>query len=65
MSRHRVSRQRARSAISRMYKDLKVVLEIGTIEEKMSQTVGVRQGECMTPVLFLFMVMVFSETLEK
>ena len=54
-----------RSAISRMYKDLKVVLEIGTIEEKMSQTVGVRQGDCMTPVLFLFMVMAFAKTLEK
>ena len=34
-----------RSAISRMYQDLKVVLKIGKIEEKMSQTVGVRQGD--------------------
>ena len=47
-----------------MYQDLKVVLKIGKIEEKMSQTVGVRQGECMAPVLFLFMVMAFAETLE-
>ena len=30
----------------------------------MSQTVGVRQGDCMAPVLFLFMVMAFAETLE-
>ena len=30
----------------------------------MSQTVGVRQGDCMEPVLFLFMVMAFAETLE-
>ena len=54
-----------RSAISRMYQDLKVVLKIGKIEEKRSQTVGVRQGDCMAPILFLFMVMSFSETLEK
>ena len=31
----------------------------------MSQTVGVRQGGCMEPVLFLFMVVAFAETLEK
>ena len=47
-----------------MHQDLKVVLKIGKIEEKMSQTVGVRQGDCMAPVLFLFMVMAFVETLE-
>ena len=52
-----------RSAISRMYQDLKVVLKIGKIEEKMSQTVGVRQGDCMALVLFLFMVMTFVEAL--
>ena len=31
----------------------------------MVQTVGVRQGDCMAPVLFLFMVMAFVKTLEK
>ena len=46
-----------------MYQYLKVVLKIGKIEEKMSQTVGLRKGDCMSPVIFLFMVMVFSETL--
>ena len=54
-----------RSAISRMYQDLKVDLKIGKIEEKMSQTVGVRQGDRMAPVLFLFMIMAFDETLEE
>ena len=52
-------------AISRMYHYLKIVLKIGKIEEKTSQTVGVRQGECMAPVLFLFIVMAFTKTLEK
>ena len=31
----------------------------------MSQTVSVRKGDFMSPVLFLFMVMAFAETLEK
>ena len=52
-----------RSAISRMYQDLKVVLNIGKIEDKMSQTVGVRQHDCMAPILFLFMVVAFAKTL--
>ena len=31
----------------------------------MGKNVGVRQGDCMAPVLyFLFMIMVFAETLE-
>ena len=47
-----------------MYQDLKVILKIGKIEDKMSQTVGEIQGDCMAPVLFLFMVMAFAETLE-
>ena len=54
-----------RSAISRMYRDLKIVLKIEKIEEKTSQTVGVIHGDCMAPVIFLFMVMAFAETLEK
>ena len=47
-----------------MYQDLKFVLKFGNKEEKTSQTVGVRQGDCMTTFLFLFMVMAFAETLE-
>ena len=54
-----------RSAISRMYQDLKIVLKIGKLEEKMGQTVGERQGDYMDPVLFLFVVMAFAENLEK
>ena len=53
------------SSIARMYQDLKVVIKIGKIEETMSQTVGVRQGDGMAPVLLIFMVMAFNETLEK
>ena len=31
----------------------------------MIHTVGLRQGDCMAPVLFLFMFMAFADTLEK
>ena len=54
-----------RSSIARMYQDLKVVLKIGKTKETMSQTIGVRQGDCMAPVSFLSVVMDFAETLEK
>ena len=54
-----------KSAISWMYTDLKIVLKMGKVKAEMNQTVGVRQGDCMVPVLFLFMMMAFEETLEK
>ena len=46
-------------AIERMYNDLKIVLKIGKAKVEMNQIVGVRQGECMAPTLFLFMIMEF------
>ena len=52
-----------RSAISRMYRGLKIVLNIGKVEEKMGQAVVVIQGDCMATVLFILMVMTFTETL--
>ena len=51
------------SAIVRMYKHPKIVLKIGKAKAEMSQIVGVIQGDCMAPVLFLFMIMAFAETL--
>ena len=54
-----------RSAITRMYQELKVVLKIGKTKETLSHTVGVRQGDCMDSVLFLFLVMASPETFEK
>ena len=54
-----------KSAIARMYTDIKIVLKLGKVKAEMNQTVGVRQGDCMAPVLFLLMMMDFVETLEK
>ena len=53
------------SAIARMYADLEIVFKIVKVKAEMKQTIGVRQGDCMAPVLFLFMMMVFAETLDK
>ena len=52
------------SAIAPTYQDLVVVLKIKKEEVKLSQTVGVRQGDNMAPVLFLFLMSAFAETLE-
>ncbi len=53
------------SAIERIYKDLVVVLKIEKDVVEMSQSVGVRQGDNMAPILFLFLMSAFAETLES
>ncbi|KAL7527574.1 hypothetical protein ACHAXR_002020, partial [Thalassiosira sp. AJA248-18] len=52
------------SAVERMYQDLVVVLKIGKSIEEIMQEVGVRQGDNMAPVLFLFLMTAFAEVLE-
>ena len=53
-----------RSAITWMYADLKIVLKIGNAKAEMGKKVGVIQGDCRVPVLFLFLIMAFEETLK-
>ena len=48
-------------AIECMYQDLIVVVKVGKEERKASQTVGVRQGNHLSPALFLFMMSAFAE----
>ena len=52
------------SAIKHIYQDLVVVHKIEKEVVKLPQTVGVCQGNNMAPVLFLFLISVFAETLE-
>ena len=52
------------SAVEKMYKNNIVVLKIEKEQVEMRQTVGVRQGDNMAPVLFLFMMNAFAELLE-
>jgi hypothetical protein len=53
------------SATKRIYKDLVVVLKIEKEVVEISQSVGVRQGDNMAPILFLFLMSAFAKTLES
>ena len=53
------------SAIRRLYTDLHVTLKIGKESTDIDQTVGVRQGDNLSPVVFLFVMTAFSEILDK
>ena len=52
------------SAIKRMYSNNKVRLIIGKIDTSIPFEVGVKQGDSVAPVLFLFLMMDFAETVE-
>jgi hypothetical protein len=52
------------SAVECMYTNLVIGLKIENKVEEILQEVGVRQGDNMAPVLFLFLMSAFSETLE-
>ena len=53
-----------RSAIKRMYTDLTVRITLDGVSAEIPQTVGVRQGDNLSPVLFLFFMSAFAESLE-
>jgi hypothetical protein len=52
------------AAIEPTYCDLLVVLKIEKEVVGLPQMVGVRQGDNMAPVLFLFLMSAFAETLK-
>ena len=52
-------------AIKTMYTALKVVIKINKEVQEISQSVGVRQGDNMALVLFLFLMSAAAETLES
>jgi len=54
-----------RLTIARIYTSSAVRLSIGKIDTTIHFEVGVKQGDSMAPVLFLFLIMGFTETLEK
>ena len=54
-----------RSAIARIYKDSTVISIIVIINTSIPFKFCVKQGDIMAPVLFLFVIMDFDETLEK
>ena len=52
------------NAIDRLYTDLVVTLKIGKEKSDITQSVGVRQGDNLSPVIFLLIMAAFSEMLE-
>ena len=52
-------------AIERMYQNLIVVVKVRKEERKIPQTLGVKQGDNLSPVLFLFVISAFTEALEN
>ena len=53
------------NSIERLYSDLHVTLKIGKESTDIDQTVGVRQGDNLSPVIFLFVMTAFSEILDN
>ena len=47
-----------------MLMDAKVKVKIGEVDSEIDSTIGVRQGLCEGPVLFLFIMQAAMETLE-
>ena len=53
------------SAIRRMYTDNKVKLILRKIDISIPFEVGVKQWDSVSPLLFLFTIVAFAETIEK
>eukprot|EP00978_Attheya_sp_CCMP212_P004001 scaffold8535_cov32-Attheya_sp.AAC.1 len=54
------------NVIKSLYEDASVNLKVGTADPRSTPyTVGVKQGDAMAPVLFLFLIQAFAETLEE
>ena len=64
LERYRVQKDVA-SVVRKMYEGMFVKLKVGKEERCIPYTVGVQQGDNMTPLLFLFPMQAFREILEK
>ena len=51
--------------VERMYTDLQIRIKIGDKKYDFFQLVGVRQGDTLAPVLFLFLMAAFEELVDK
>jgi hypothetical protein len=54
-----------RDSIKRLYTNPKVIVKIGREKVEIDHEVGMRQGDSMSLVIFLFLMSPFAETLEK
>jgi hypothetical protein len=47
-----------------LHTDVTVRFAVGKVEAEISSTVGVKQGDTLAPILFLFVIQAAMETLE-
>ena len=52
------------STIKQMYRNNKVRIIIGKIDTSIPVEVGTKKGDSVSPVLFFFLIMAFTETVE-
>jgi hypothetical protein len=52
-------------AVETLYTDVSVKIQVGKEKRSIPYTIGVQQGDNMAPVLFVFLMQAFAETLEK
>ena len=57
--------QQMLKVIKKLYTDTIVVLKIGKEKREIKYEVGVKQGDTMAPVLFIYLMNAFAETLKK
>jgi hypothetical protein len=52
------------NVIIRLHENALIKVKIGSVEEKVKSSIGVRQGSCEGPVLFLFIMQAAMETMQ-
>jgi hypothetical protein len=53
------------ATIKKMYTDVTITTKIGKVTEEFKSTSGVKQGDNLAPILFLFVIQAAVETMEK
>jgi hypothetical protein len=51
--------------ITRLYKNEQIKVMIGSVDSEIESSIGVREGSCEGPVLFLFIIQVALETMQR
>ena len=50
------------NVVTRLHEKAKIKVKVGEVESELESSIGVRQGSCEGPVLFLFIMQAAMET---